>query len=95
MRVFLYTRESNPMMVLFLALAVFLVAAALTAILASSRMVLKGRVQHWTGESISVTESHRRHARIRWLRLGAGACILLLAADAIAIYTAASYAAAH
>ncbi len=83
------------MMAFFLVLAVLLAAAALTAILASSRMILKGRVQHWTGESISVTQSQRRHARIRWLRLGAGLCILLIAVDAIAIYTVASYAATH
>lgn len=82
-------------MVIFLAMAVILGAAALASILASGRMVLKGRVQHWTGESISVTESQRRHARIRWLRLAAGACILLLAADAVAIYTVANYAANH
>ena len=83
------------MTVIFLALAVVLGAAALTAIFASGRMVLKGRIQQWSGESTSATESQRRHVRIRWLRIAAGVCILLLAIDAIAIYTVANYAVSH
>ena len=83
------------MMAVFVTLAVLLAAAAAAAIFAASRLTLKGRVKHWTGESITVTESQKRHAQIRLMRLGAALCILLLAVDAIAIYTAANYAANH
>jgi len=82
-------------MIILLVIAIALIAAAAAAIFGAARMTAQSRVKHWTGEAISVSESQKRHARIRWLRLGAGLCILLLAIDAVAIYTCANYAANH
>jgi hypothetical protein len=81
----------GDMVAILVVLAVFLFAATVSALLASARMTSKGRVKHWNGESISVGASQKRYARIRGLRLAAGLCILLLAVDAVAIYTLASY----
>jgi hypothetical protein len=82
-------------MIILLSLAGLLIAAASTAIFGASRLTTQGRLRHWTGDAISVTESQKRHAQIRWLRLIAGLCIVLLAIDAVAVYTFANYAANH
>ena len=82
-------------MMILLGLAILLIVGAGGAIFTASRMSSQNRVKHWTGEATTVSESHKRHAQIRWLRLGAALCIVLLAVDAVAIYTLANYAATH
>ncbi len=82
-------------MIILLGIAIVLIAAAAAAIFGASRMTMQSRVKHWNGDTISASESQKRHARIRWLRLGAGLCIALLAVDGVAIYTYANYAANH
>ncbi len=83
------------MMTIFVVLAVLLIAAAASAIVAAARMTTRNRIRHWNGDAVSVSQSQKQHALIRNLRLAAGLCILLLAADGVAIYTAANYVAAR
>ncbi len=79
-------------MTLLLILAALLIVAAVTAFVMAGRMAVRNRIRHWNGEVISVTESHKRHARVQMLRIASGVCTVLVLIDMVALFTLANYA---